>query len=155
MLRIALGWFFCLAVLLLGSSALRVLAAPRPLSDGVDLVYLDQLLALAIAGVGYFGLLIAFLLRASGRYPTAVALIAPAIAACTWNLVKDPHLPVSPNPTQCATALAALIGSALILVALELIAQRSGTARTVMLGVGWLLLLPWLAGLYYLARLYR
>lgn len=98
MLRIALGWLFCLAVLLLGSSALRVLAVPRSLGDSADLVYLDQLLALTIAGVGYFGLLIAFLLRANGRYPAAMALIAPAIAACTWNLGKSHTCPPHPTP---------------------------------------------------------
>jgi len=152
LLRNLSGWLFCLAALLLGVPLLRLLAQPRSLQPSPDLVYVDQLFSLLIAGAGVSGLLLAYLLRLSGRTLAAIALLVPAIALCAWHLTHTHLGPVSPSSEQYQWLLAALLAFAVLLAGVDWLGRsRAGKALRYL---GMALLLPWCAGLVYLARLY-
>ncbi|QRY80007.1 hypothetical protein JVX91_02500 [Pseudomonas sp. PDNC002] len=154
MLRILLGWLFCLLALLLAAPLLRLLAQPRQLAPAPDLVYLDQFLSALIASAGLAGLLIAFLLRLAGRVSVALLLLAPAMTLCAWHLTHTHLGPVSPTSEQYRLLLAGLALYALVLAGINWLNRGESGPRTVLRYLGLASLLPWSLGLLYLGRLY-
>ncbi|MBB4863108.1 hypothetical protein HNP46_001953 [Pseudomonas nitritireducens] len=154
MLRTLLGWMFCLLAVLLGAPLLSLLAEPRSLEPAADIVLVSQLFSALIGSAGLFTLLIAFLLRLNGRTIAALALPVPALALCAWHLTHAPLALVSPTPEQYRYLLVILALYGLVLAAIAWVGRRDNAGRKLLRYLGYILLLPWGMGLFYLARLY-
>ncbi|MDN6855591.1 hypothetical protein QO207_03230 [Pseudomonas sp. CAN2814] len=154
MLRSLLSGSFCLLAVLLGSSLLLLLAEPRSLDQYADVILVAQLFSALLGSAGLFTLLIAFLLRLSGRTVAALALLAPALALCTWHLVRAPLTQASPTPEQYQLLLVSLAVYTVVLAAIAWIGRRDNAWRKALRYLGYALLLPWGLGMVYLARLY-
>ncbi|MNO94113.1 hypothetical protein D3C76_857250 [compost metagenome] len=152
-----LGWIVGLPSLLLGLSLLHVVRVPQELGTAPDLVYLSQGLGLLSAGVGYLGLLAAFLLGLHGRRIAALLAVVPALTLCLWNLLIMAPSASAVSPSREHYQLLA-VGLACFAALLALVELANGRApRALRLGLrilGGVTLAAWLGGLFYLLRLY-
>ncbi|MFS2123989.1 hypothetical protein [Pseudomonas sp. Pseusp97] len=83
-----------------------------------------------------------------------MALLVPAIALCAWHLTHTHLGPVSPTREQYEWLLAGLTAYALVLAGINWLNRGENGPRKALRYLGFVLLLPWCLGLFYLLRLY-